>query len=78
MRPASCRCVQWDLVFRYDVRYGGYFRVRMQYKAKSRCSPLRVMDTYIILCLGVGMLALVYQVRTPTSEAAEDAGLGLW
>lgn len=56
---------QWGLMFRYDVRYGGYFRVRMQYKANRRCSPLRVLDKYIVLCACVAVLALIYQVSVP-------------
>lgn len=55
-------CLQWGLVFKYDIRYGGRFDVGIQYRAEKNCSPLPVTDKYLVLCAFIGVIAAVYQV----------------
>ncbi len=55
-------CVVWNLGFLYDLSVGGQFVVTMDYTPIARCSPLRLRDRYVIMCLLIGTLSLIYQV----------------
>lgn len=53
---------QWSLSFLYDLSVGGQFIVSMRHRPLRRCAPLELTDQYIVLCLLIGALALIYEV----------------